>query len=235
MIYKKPKIRIVEFTHDLIDPRIIHALTEQGERLTLTECIVPVKKGCKCPLYSDGKGHFFTLNHGQLGQVFDTFSPTNRTPGRQCHNGKRGNIYPHMRHFGNTHCHIIVLLTYLGPRPVGEDGKPFEADHKNGVVTDYSLDNLEWVSRKENARRRNVLAALRSIGINLTDVPYRILDVFLNKDIVSDMSVLSSRLKRLLELMPHCLTLEPDDFRRWLTMPAPDFDAMLALYTRNDS
>lgn len=165
----KPKIIIVWFAHDLYDPRIIHACTDKGEQLTLTKCVIPEKRRCKCPLYSDGKRHFFTLTRDKVGEVFDRFGPAKRTPGRQCHNGKRGNEYPLMREFGSWNCHIIVLLTFQGPRPIGNDGQFFEADHKNGDVTDYSNENLEWVSRQENRWRSNhVLKVLRVKGIDPT-------------------------------------------------------------------
>lgn len=165
----KPKIIIVWFAHDLYDPRVIHACSADGRQLTLTQCVIPEKRRCKAILYSDGKCHFFSLSHGRLGEVFDHFTPSMRTPGRHCHNGKRGNIYPTMREFGNWSCHIIVLLTFKGPRPIGEDEIPFEGDHKNGNVTDYSIENLEWVSRQENRwRSDHVLKVLRVKGINPT-------------------------------------------------------------------
>ncbi len=230
---KKPKIIIVWFAHDLHDPRIIHACTDKGQQLTLTKCVVPEKRRCKCPLYSDGNRHFFSLSRNGLSEVFDRFSPTHRIPGRHCHNGKRGNDYPKMREFGDWYCHIIVLLTFQGERPIGDDGIPFEGDHKNGCVTDYSNDNLEWVPRKENRRRSKVLKALRSINVDPVQVPYKILDVFLDKKIVSDLKAFTSRLKKLLELMPHCLILSPDDFRRWLSMPDSDFDQMTSKYHRD--
>ena len=231
---RRPKIRIMEFTHDLYDPRIIHARTTRKEELTLTKCVVPEKRRCKCPLYSDGKGHFFTLTRDKLGEVFDRFGPGKRIHGRHNHNGKRGNEYPLMREFGSWNCHTIVLLTFQGPRPIGDDGVPFEGDHKNGCVTDYSNDNLEWVSRKENARRRYVLEALRSIDIDPVQVPYKILDVFLNKKIVSDMTVLTSRLKKLRDLLdPLFAVFYPDDFKRWLMMPQDEFDQMISKYHRD--
>lgn len=163
----KPKIIITWFAHDLYDPRIIHACSSDGRQLTLTKCVIPDKRRCKATLYSDGNRHFFSLFRGRLGEVFDHFPVSMRTPGRHCHNGKRGNDYPNMREFGNAYCHIIVLLTFQGPRPIGEDGVPFEGDHKNGDVTNYSIDNLEWVSKTENCWRSNhVLQVLRTKSID---------------------------------------------------------------------
>ena len=226
---KRKKIKIAWYAHDLYDPRIIHARTAQGERLLLTQCIIPDKRRVKSILYSDGKMHFFSLCRSKLTEVFDNFGLCCRTPGLHCHNGKRGNDYPQMRDYGAWYCHIIVLLTFQGPRPIGDDGKPFEGDHKNGCVTDYSNDNLEWVSKKENRRRSKVLKALRSIDIDPVQVPYNILDVFLNPKIISNMSVLTTRLTKLRELHGNLFTVfAPEDFHRWLTMPESEFDQMVS-------
>ncbi len=169
MRIRNPKIKIVWFARDLYDPRVIHACSADGKQLTLTKCVIPDKRRVKSLLYSDGKKHFFSLCRGKLTEVFDNFGICWRTPGMHCHNGKRGNDYPQMRDYGAWYCHIIVLLTYKGPRPIGNDGQFFEADHKNGDVTDYSNENLEWVSRQENRWRSNhVLKVLRVKGIDPT-------------------------------------------------------------------
>ena len=234
MRIRNPKIKIVWFARDLYDPRVIHACSADGKQLTLTKCFIPDKRRVKSLLYSDGKMHFFSLCRGKLTEVFDNFGISWRTPGMHCHNGKRGNDYPQMRDYGAWYCHIIVLLTFQGPRPIGEDGKPFEGDHKNGCVTDYSNDNLEWVSKKENRRRSKVLKALRSIDVDPVQVPYNILDIFLNPKIISDMSVLTTRLTKLRDLLSPLFggVFTPDDFRRWLTIPEDEFDQMISKYTR---
>ena len=77
------------------------------------------------------------------------------------HNGMRGNAYPMMRHFGNKTCHSLMCVTFHGPRPIG-----YECDHINGVVTDYSASNLQWVTPAENRRRARILRIIRSIGRN---------------------------------------------------------------------
>jgi len=235
MRIRNPKIKIVWFARDLYDPRVIHACSADGKQLTLTKCVIPDKRRVKSLLYSDGKMHFFSLCRGKLTEVFDNFGISWRTPGMHCHNGKRGNDYPQMRDYGAWYCHIIVLLTFQGPRPIGEDGKPFEGDHKNGCVTDYSNDNLEWVSKKENRRRRKVLKALRSIDVDPVQVPYNILDIFLNPKIISDMSVLTTRLTKLRDLLSPLFggVFTPDDFRRWLTIPEDEFDQMISKYHRD--
>lgn len=163
----KQKIIIVWFASDLYDPCVIHACSADGRQLTLTECVIPERRRCKGILYSDGKRHFFSLTRNGLNEIFATFSPSHRTKGRLCYNGKRGNLYPCMRDYGCWECHKIVLLTFKGPRPLGKDGVPFQADHKNGDVTDYSIENLEWVHPSENVWRSiHVLRVLRTKGID---------------------------------------------------------------------
>jgi len=97
---------------------------------------------------------YFVNAYGQ--KVLHNFSPTNRTPGRYCHNGKRGNAYPSMRNFGGKNCHVLMAFTFHGARPDG-----YQCDHINGVVTDYSAANLEWVTPAENRRRAKYLRFMR--------------------------------------------------------------------------
>ena len=54
-----------------------------------------------------------------------------------------------------------MCVTFHGPRPIG-----YECDHINGVVTDYSASNLQWVTPAENRRRARILRIIRSIGRN---------------------------------------------------------------------
>ena len=44
--------------------------------------------------------------------------------------------------------HRLVLAAFVGPQPSPEH----ECNHKNGVKSDNRLENLEWVTRKENNR-----------------------------------------------------------------------------------
>ena len=50
--------------------------------------------------------------------------------------------------------HQLVLEAFIGPKPTGH-----ECNHKNGNRSDNRLDNLEWVTRREN-----VLHAYRVLG-----------------------------------------------------------------------
>ena len=46
--------------------------------------------------------------------------------------------------------HRLVLMTW---RPLPNDGTPMTVDHLDSNRRNNHLDNLEWVSEKENLRR----------------------------------------------------------------------------------
>ena len=54
---------------------------------------------------------------------------------------------------------MLMALTWIGPRLEG-----YEVDHLNGDMLDWSADNLEYVTPKENIKRAKLLRVLRSIG-----------------------------------------------------------------------
>ena len=110
----------------------------------------------KAQLYCSEDGRFFSVTRRSIRQVQHHFSPSNRTPGRHCHNGKRGNCYPTMRHFGNRACHLLIYETWVGPRTPG-----MQIDHLNGDVLDYRACNLEQVTPSENMRRAKYLRIMR--------------------------------------------------------------------------
>ena len=131
-------------------------MLEDGTEVRL--CPLDLTKGK--PLYCSAEGQFYHLTRGRLTHVRHSFSPTNYTPGRHCHNGKRGNDYPSMRYFGTTRCHILVASTWIGPRTLH-----YECDHLNGVVTDYRAANLQWVTPSENRKRAVILRVRRKIAL----------------------------------------------------------------------
>lgn len=108
------------------------------------------------PLYCSRDGHFYN-RYGR--EIRYHFSPYNRTPGRGCHNKKRGLQYPDMTGFGSIKCHLLIAVTWIGPRPEG-----YECDHINGDIMNWSADNLEWVTPAENRRRASILRKLRAYG-----------------------------------------------------------------------
>ena len=131
------------------------------------------------PLYCSRDGRFFSVHNAVLtdqgwllNEVKYNFSPCSRTPGRKCHNGERGNLYPMMRGHGAAHCHKLIALTWIGPRPLYTDSKgelrPMEIDHLNGDIMNWSVDNLQYVMPTENKRRSVILRSLQSQHIDPT-------------------------------------------------------------------
>lgn len=53
----------------------------------------------------------------------------------------------------NRYVHDLVLLTFVGPRPVDEWG-PIQALHRNSKPWDNRLDNLRWGTVDENMADR---------------------------------------------------------------------------------
>lgn len=164
----KQRIKIIQYAPSAADPNILVAYTANGGRIELVLCKVPEKRRTRGQLYTNGKKLFFSLTKRGLRQVFEHLGPTSRTPGRSCHNGKRGNIYPQMREYGNATCHSLVCTAFHGARPI-VNGILYVCDHKNGDVMNWAEDNLEWVSPRENTwRARHVLQVLRAKKFDLT-------------------------------------------------------------------
>lgn len=164
---KPPKIIIVEWSQDLFDPDTLITYTANGGCLRLRTGEVNPQCRTRGRLYTDGHGHFFSLTRFGLREVKSIFSPSERTPGRLCHNGIRGNLYPMIRYCGNVRCHVFVCTVFYGPRPVYPDGARAECDHKNGDPMDFTAENLEWVHPSVNRwRATHVLQVLRCAGID---------------------------------------------------------------------
>ena len=163
MISKKNKIIIVDYVRDLFAPNIIHAYTEQGGRLILYQAI-DYRTDTPIPdLYLTRYKQWFHLTRrGKLTQIEHDFSPARRTAGCLCHNGKRGNLYPHMRQFGSLDCHKIVCATFHGSRYL--NGIKRECHHIIPDVLDYSADNLIWLMPKEHRLYDTVQRELRASG-----------------------------------------------------------------------
>ena len=136
------------------------------EQLRLVDGTIVRKCPTDKPLYCSREGKFYSVHNAELTvdgwilrEVKANFSPAMRTPGRHCFNGKRGCVYPIMRQYDKQLCHKLVALTWIGPRPEG-----MEIDHLNGDITNWSVDNLEYVTPAENRKRSRLLRVLRSVG-----------------------------------------------------------------------
>ena len=144
MIYKPISVDAYGFTDK--SQTVVRIYTTNGGMITAKQC--PTDK----PLYCTRDGHFFSLTKFGLREVKPCFAVP-RDP-RVCHTR-----YPFMRQFGNRTCHMLMALTWIGPRPEG-----YEVDHLNGDMLDWSTDNLEYVTPTENIKRAKLLRVLRSIG-----------------------------------------------------------------------
>ena len=77
--------------------------------------------------------------------------------------------------------HLLVMLTFVGPRPEGH-----EIDHQDTNRHNNALDNLEYVTRAENRRRKKgrkpikltdaqvrEIRRLKASGLNRRQIVYR--------------------------------------------------------------
>ena len=145
------------------------------DQLRLVDGTIVKKCPTDKPLYCSRAGKFYSIHNAiltddgwVLREIKPNFSPAMRTPGRHCHNGRRGCVYPIMRQYDKQLCHKLIALTWIGPRPFTVTPKgeiiPMEIDHVNGNILDWSVENLEYVTPSENRKRARLLKVLRSIG-----------------------------------------------------------------------
>ena len=96
------------------------------KQLSLTDGTIVKLCPTDKPLYCSKQGRFYSLHNAiltaegwLLHEVKPSFSPRRRRGKWKSSNGISGSQYPTMRHFGNKHCHNLMALTWLGPRPQG--------------------------------------------------------------------------------------------------------------------
>lgn len=132
----------------------------KGKALDGTELrLCPLDRTHGKPLYCSADGRFF--NH--KGRELRPSVSRQRT--WRSHNGISGSHYPSMRQYGN--CHILIALTWIGPRPEG-----YECHHRNGDMYDNRASNLIWLSRDDHRRYDAALRAALRHGLNLAGDVY---------------------------------------------------------------
>jgi len=52
--------------------------------------------------------------------------------------------------------HIIVAEAFVGPRPIGSNGKPLDTDHIDHNNFNNHYKNLQYLTRRENIQRANL-------------------------------------------------------------------------------
>ena len=123
--------------------------------------LCPLEKTKGKALYVSADGRCFSFYRRVLRLVkpqADT-SKTNRF------NGHRKQKYLRMTYYGNILVHRAVALVWverLDTRLCHTE--QMVVDHLNGITTDNRVENLQWVTRKENEKRAKLLRILRRIG-----------------------------------------------------------------------
>ena len=141
-------------------------------------------------LWAHPDGYF--LN--QYGQKLNH----NYSPSMQINRPNMHSAYPIMRNCSTRNCHILMCVTFYGPRPT-VNGVRYECDHINGDPTDYSAANLEWVTPAENRKRAKILRAMRAANNDPRQLsPERL------KNIFSRFSLMDGADQMLSECTHHC-------------------------------
>ena len=116
--------------------------------------LCPLERTNGKPIYCSRSGLFFSYVNGELKKV---------KPYANRHFKCKSYVhsdYPKLQHYlGNTRVHILMALTWIGPLPAGH-----VVDHINGDIFDWRVDNLQYITPKENHKRARLLRVLRSIG-----------------------------------------------------------------------
>jgi len=75
-----------------------------------------------------------------------------------------------MCNFGHFPCHRLVAYAWCEhPSEAKRDPewyKRYEVDHLNGNRSNWTADNLQWVTTNENIRRSKIMRRLRKMGID---------------------------------------------------------------------
>ena len=143
-----------------------------------------LSKGCKqCPieitikpLWANGDEGYFLSAAGT--KQMPVYSPSNRTRGKHCHNGKRGQDYPSMRHYGSKSAHRLMAYACSDepcPTFIGKNGKPYKGivHHLIEDPNDFRNANLlYWLDRKTHSEADRRQRALRAVLPDMHELSY---------------------------------------------------------------
>ena len=124
--------------------------------------LCPLGKTKGKPLYCSRDARFFSYRFSKSrGYYLREIKPSRYAVNTKYCSGGRKN-YLCIRQAGST-CHMLMALTWV-ERLDTQMAMWLEVDHINGVATDNRVENLHWVTRKENKKRAVILRARRMIA-----------------------------------------------------------------------
>lgn len=148
-LLRRGKLRIAGYAPDLYDPGCnLVCYTQSGGRLVLRNH--PDHRSW----YASRDGRFFHCTRNGLREVKASFSPACSVRRACMHTA-----YPKVCGIYKL-CHHLMWEVWKGVRTPG-----MEIDHINGNKFDWSLDNLEEVTPKENRKRAVILREMRRNGL----------------------------------------------------------------------
>lgn len=116
-------------------------------------------------IFLSTSGQVYSLTRYGLRMLRVNYCRKRRYGMKSCNGVKNGRRYPYIKFRGGTYSiHTLMMDIWVRSRRAGE-----EIDHLDGNIDNFTLDNLEIVTREENNRRKSILHAMRRAAIDLHD------------------------------------------------------------------